>query len=101
MQWKRDMKFAFIILGENFDSAKDNAQIHSGDARIIGVSSVDEACEVAKRLLNEGISCIELCGAFGESGAKRVIETTENKLPIGYVTHLKEQDDIYRKVFGE
>ncbi|MFQ7574196.1 MAG: DUF6506 family protein [Lachnospira sp.] len=32
-----------------------------------------------------------MCGAFGENGARAVIEATENKLPIGYVTHLPEQ----------
>ena len=31
------MKFAFLILGNNFDSKKDRAVIHNGTARIIGV----------------------------------------------------------------
>ena len=52
-------------------------------------------------LADSGIGCIELCGAFGESGAKAIIEATENKIPVGYVTHLPEQNDIYASVFGE
>ena len=29
---------------------------------------------------------MELCGAFGEFGAKAIIEATGNTLPIGFVT---------------
>ncbi|MCI5527041.1 MAG: hypothetical protein MR397_02985 [Oscillospiraceae bacterium] len=29
------------------------------------------------------------------------MEATENKLPIGYVTHLPEQDDVYRAAFSK
>lgn len=95
------MRFAFLIMGADFRSETDRAFIHGGTAQIIGVSSVDEACEEAKRLMEEGVSCIELCGAFGPEGARKVIEATENKLPVGYVTHLLEQNEVFRKVFGE
>lgn len=92
------MKFAFIILG-NFDAARDRAEIHGGAAQIIGVATVDEACAAAKELCRQGVGCIELCGAFGPDGAKQVIHATQNKLPVGYVTHLPEQDGIYASAF--
>ena len=95
------MKFAFIILGEDFHPDTDRAEIHGGAARIIGVSSVREACREAVRLKDEGIGCIELCGAFGPDGAAQVIDATRNSLPVGYITHLPGQDPLYRKVFGE
>ena len=95
------MKFAFLIMGKRFCSAEDRASIHGGAAQIIGVSSLDEACEEAVRLKNEGIGCIELCGAFGPEGAMRVIDAVQNSLPVGYVSHLPVQDDIFKKVFGE
>ena len=44
---------------------------------------------------------IELCGAFGEAGAKAIIEVTDNQIPIGYITHLPEQDEVYAKAFGK
>ena len=94
------MRFAFIIMGEDFDSLKDCASIHEGAVQTIGVSSVEEACEVSIKLYEEGIDCIELCGAFGEAGAKSIIDVTENKIPVGYVTHLREQDEIFEKVFS-
>ncbi len=93
------MKFAFIIMG-NFSALVDNAKIHNGDAQIIGVSDMTEAVEAARRLQKEGVGCIELCGAFGEAGAKEIIKATANKLPVGYITHLLEQDDVYRSAFS-
>lgn len=93
------MKFAFIIM-DNFDSDKDQAAIHDNQAQIVGVSSLEEACTVAKRLYEEGVGCIELCGAFGPAGAKEIMNATENQIPVGYITHLPEQDALYQKVFG-
>ena len=63
------MRFAFLIMGE-FQAAQDRAQIHQGAARIVGVSDLQEAVQAARRLQAEGVDCIELCGAFGEAGAR-------------------------------
>lgn len=93
------MKYAFIIM-DDFDMQKDSASIHDNHAQIIGVSNLKEACMAAKRLHEEGVDCIELCGAFGPAGAKEIIDITENQIPVGYITHLPEQDPLYQKVFG-
>lgn len=93
------MKFCFIVLG-TFDVKLDRAAIHDGVAQIVGVSTIDEACTIAKQLYEEGVGCIELCGAFGEEGAKQIIEATENKIPIGYITHLPQQEGVYQTAFG-
>ena len=93
------MRFAFMIMGD-FDSTLDRAFIHNNQAMIVGVANIEEACSIAKKLLDDGVGCIELCGAFGEKGARKIIEATENKIPIGYVTHLKEQEEIHRKAFS-
>lgn len=92
------MKFAFLIMGD-FSSKSDRAAIHNGSAQMIGVGDIEEACSVEKELYEKGIGCIELCGAFGPEGAKQVIEATKNKIPVGYIIHLPEQDEIYRTVF--
>ncbi len=94
------MKFAFIIMGE-FDAARDMAEIHGGKACLMGVSTIEEACTAAKQLLDKGVGCIELCGAFGPSGAKKVIEATGNSIPVGYVAHLPEQEELYARTFGQ
>ena len=94
------MKFAFLIMG-NFAPAKDSASIGNDTAQIIGVSSIRHACEVAETLIESGIDCIELCGAFGATGARAVIDFTRNRVPVGYVTHLPEQDELYKAVFAD
>lgn len=97
----RRMKFAFILMGSGFDSEKDRAAIHGGEIQVAGVPDLSEGCRVAKELCDSGVNCIELCGAFGPEGAKAVIQATGGKIPVGYVTHLPEQDAIYAEVFGE
>lgn len=67
---ERKMKFAFLIMGD-FHTGTDHAEIRNGDAQIIGVVDLEEAIGVAHRLQEEGIDCIELCGAFGEAGGNR------------------------------
>lgn len=94
------MRFAFLIMGD-FEAEKDRGAIRNGTAQIIGVGNIEEAKKAARKLYEEGVGCIELCGAFGESGAKAVIEATDNQIPVGYVTHLPEQDEIYRKAFSK
>lgn len=91
---------AFLIMHPDFSSRIDRASIHSGDATIIGVSSIDDACRVAVELKEEGIGCIELCGAFTEEGARKVIEATGGTVPVGFVTHLPDQDELFGKTFG-
>lgn len=97
---ERKMKFAFLIMGD-FHAGTDHAEIRNGDAQIIGVADLKEAIGVARRLQEEGIDCIELCGAFGEAGARAIIWATGNRLPVGYITHLPEQDDVYRAAFSK
>ena len=86
------MKFAFLILGD-FRPETDRAAIHGGAAQMRG------ACAAAQELLEQGVGCIELCGAFGPDGARRIIEATGNRIPVGYVTHLPEQEAVYRAAF--
>lgn len=92
------MRSAFLILG-GFDPWQDRAEICDGEARMVGVSTLEQACQVARELQAQGVGCIELCGAFGEAGAQAVIRATGNQIPIGYVTHLPQQDSLYQKVF--
>ncbi len=79
------MKFAFLIMGK-FNSETDKAAIHNGVSQLIGVADIEDACRTARNLYENGIDCIELCGAFGAEGARKIIEATENKIPVGYVT---------------
>ena len=93
------MRFAFIIMGD-FSTACERASVASGTAQIVAVPDLSHACTVAKELQTSGVDCIELCGAFGKSGAEAVIAATKKKIPVGYITHLPEQDKLYKETFG-
>ena len=93
------MKFGFIIMGD-FCPETDRAVIAGGAARMTGVSDLDQACTEAVNMYKDGVMCIELCGAFGEDGARKVMEAVDGKAAVGYVVHLPEQDELYKKLFG-
>ncbi|MFR5601355.1 MAG: DUF6506 family protein [Lachnospiraceae bacterium] len=99
-QEMKEIQYAFLIMGD-YDSKDDQVEFADGRTRMIGVSDLEDACKVARRLQKSGIDCIELCGAFGEDGARAIIEATEHQVAVGFVTHFPEQDDLFRKVFGE
>lgn len=92
------MKFVYIIMGP-FDSKTDRKAIGKNkNAEIIGVRNLDQAKEVAKSLIGI-VDVIEFCGAFGESGAREIIDATNGKIPVGFVTHLDCQDDLFDELF--
>ena len=71
------MKFAFLILGD-FCPETDRAAIHGGAAQMRGVSTLEDACAAARELLEQGVGCIELCGASARTargGSSRPPET--------------------------
>ena len=95
------MKYAFLIMSShNIDSRIERASICDGEFSIISVNDIEDAIKTAKGLKENGIGCIELCGAFTKEGCKAIINATGNTIPIGYVTHLEEQDELFKKTFG-
>ncbi|MDU7163150.1 MAG: DUF6506 family protein [Anaerococcus vaginalis] len=92
------MKFVYIIMGP-FDSKTDWKAIGKNkNAEIIGVRNLEQAKEVAKSLIGI-VDVIELCGAFGKEGAREIIDATNGKIPVGFVTHLDCQDDLFDELF--
>ena len=57
-----------------------NSEMHT-----VGVSSYENACLTAKRLVEEGFVMIELCGGFGDVGVAKVKEAVNHKIPVGVI----------------
>ena len=92
------MKFVYMIMGP-FDSKVDRKAIgKNNNAEIIGVRNLNQAKEVAKSLIGI-VDVIELCGAFGKEGAREIIDATNGKIPVGFVTHFDFQNDLFDKLF--
>ena len=98
----KPVKFAYILMGKGFSEKMNSAYISNeyNDASIFGVDNLDEACHLAKDLKDRGYECIELCGAFLESGANAVIEATGNAVAVGYSVHFHSQDELFDKLFS-
>lgn len=94
------MKFSYFIMGD-FQS-KDQAAIYNGPSQIIRGSQFNRGvCSGKVALYEDGVSCIERCQAFGESKAKEIFHAIKNKVPIGCITDLLEQDTVYQSTFSK
>lgn len=93
------MRFAFIFINEDL-AGVERTSVRNGDSVFVGVRNIEEACGEAATLERDGIGCIELCGAFGEEGARRVMEATGTRIPVGFVVNLPEMDETYARAFG-
>ena len=95
---------AFLVMGPHYNPEEHKAIFVTTKRNTIlcGVRDFDEACEMVKDLVqNKDVGAIELCGAFGPEKCKKLIELTDNQIPIGYVTHFSEQDDLFDAFFGK
>ena len=96
------LRFAYLLLGPGYSAQTQRADFESAamQAALYGVGSVDEACALARTLAENGVQCIELCGAFGEAGAERIIAATGGEVAVGYSVHLLRQDALFDRLFG-
>ena len=94
-------QFAFILMGAHYDPQTHQAVFETDDqlTYIYTVPDLAAAEALAARLAEQGVGAIELCGAFGPQGARCVSQAVQNSIPVGYVTHLPEQDAVYRAAF--
>ncbi len=90
----------FIFMGPyNTDAHRATFETKVFTEKIRTARNIEEAKTIAREMMASGVGVIELCGAFGAEGAKAIIEATEGKVAIGYVTHDKEQDPLFDAFF--
>lgn len=94
------MRYLFIFMNDTL-SGVERTSVRDGQSEFVGVRTLDEACEAARKLVDEGVGCVELCGAFGEEGARRVMEATGCRVPVGYIVQLPELKDVCDRAFGQ
>ena len=96
-------KFAFLLMGAHYETEKHQACFETENqfTYVYTVRDFDAAREKVKTLAEEGFGAIELCGAFGKEKTEELIQLTDNKVAIGYVVHLPEQDTLFTDFFGK
>lgn len=81
------LKAAFIFVAPECDPAQHRSVVKAPVVELItvGVKTYGEGCEVARRLVAEGVGAIELCGAFGNEGVAAITKAVEGKAVVGVV----------------
>ncbi|PWL43584.1 hypothetical protein KP626_08255 [Christensenella sp. MSJ-20] len=88
----KQFRFAFIVMSRGFDPSQNHAmmEVDSCKAVLVGVARLDQACAAAQHLISTGeVDRIELCGAFGEAGAKAVQEAVGKDISVSYIVPLQ------------
>lgn len=55
------------------------------DLTVVGVKDYDQATHVARELVDQGVTAIELCGSFGQIGVGKVAEAVGDRAFVGVV----------------
>ncbi len=84
---KASVKAAFIYVAPENDMAKHRAFIDSPVVKlqVVGVKNYQEAETVAKELVADGVTAIELCAGFGVEGTARISKAVAGKALVGVV----------------
>ena len=90
-------KFAFLLMGKEFDTAKDTAVFETEHmiSYIFTVTSFEEDLKRAVARSEEGE------GAIGKDWADKINAATGNKVAVGYVVLNPEQDELFRQFFAK
>lgn len=80
-------KAAFMYIAPQNDKTIHRAFIDSPviNLTVVGVKTYDEAEAMAKELVAEGITAIELCAGFGNEGVARITKAVGDKALVGAV----------------
>ena len=100
------LKAAFLFIAPDVNPDQHKSWVKTPQVELLAIAAKDynEATQVAKDLVEQGIQAIELCGGFGQVGVARVVNAVEGKIPVGVVrfdVHPglggKSGDDIFGK----
>lgn len=89
---------AFIYVSQGADPERDHTVFYSQQhaMAIYGVPTIEEGCQVAQKIVQEGCKIIELCGGFGPEGAEQVIRAIGGVVPVGYIYYSPEENEKRR-----
>ncbi|MHB8061724.1 MAG: DUF6506 family protein [Ruminiclostridium sp.] len=68
------------------EGVKRQEMVHGQGIMItLGVDSYERAAEEAKKLVDEGIVLLELCGGFGDRGVAMIKDAVGGAIPVGVI----------------
>ncbi len=83
-------QYGFIVKAPGYALGNENAVLESEafKTNIVGVGSVEEACEAAMDLVKKEVKLIELCSGFKADDAKQIFEAIEGAAKVGFIGEL-------------
>lgn len=81
------LRAAFMFLAPGADPARDRSTVRTPqvDLTVVAVPGYGDAERVARSLVEEGVTALELCGGFGNAGAARVSRAVAGRAAVGVV----------------
>ncbi len=81
------LKAAFIFLAPSAKASEHRSVVRTPEVEltVVGVPNYGQAESIAKSLLGEGVTAIELCGGFGVAGTARISAAVDGKAAVGAV----------------
>jgi hypothetical protein len=81
------LQAAFLFIAPEADPIKDRTIVKTPAVHltVVGVKNYAEGEKVAKELVAQGITTLELCGGFGSVGTAAVSKAVERKANVGAV----------------
>jgi hypothetical protein len=94
--------WGFIYTAAGANPERDWTVVDSGDCRtvLVGVAAPGQGVDVARRLVEDGVQLIELCGGFGPVHTGRIIEAIDGAVPVGSVGYGPESVDQVHAIFA-
>lgn len=91
-------RFGFIVTGDDFEQVQGTGKFMM---KVVGVSHPEKGVAAAKRMVEEGIQLIELCGGFSPVWAGKIIEAIDYAVPVGVVAYGPESIDSMYRLFAK
>ena len=94
-------KFGFIVASAEFGPEPQRTVVSAGafEMVVVGTSAVAQGPAIARRMVDDGIQLIELCGAFGPIWTAKVIEAIDGAVPVGFVAYGAEAISPMHRLF--
>ena len=81
-------QLAYMYIVPDADPSEHKATISKSaffNLTVVGVKDYQQAGEVARELVNQGVQVIELCSGFDDSGVAKVAQAVADKAAVGAV----------------
>ena len=82
------LKAAFMFVAPDADPSDHRVTISTPavvELIVVGVSNYQQAIQVSKELVDQGVQTIELCAGFGQIGVAKVVQSVGDKAVVGVV----------------